>query len=127
MFATRDIAAGDELTLDYQWQRVGITRVVCHCGADNCRAYLGATDEQLQAVPTPPAGEWRAPTEEERTAGHGLDMCFIQVCLPSVAASADSAQRFICPPPRLGRGGRGHMGYQGSCCRCIVDTGLNRL
>ena len=98
VFATRDIAAGDELTLDYQWQRVGITRVVCHCGADNCRAYLGATDEQLTAAAAPPAGTWRAPTEEESKAGHGLDMCFVKLCLPAAAVQESVPTRFLSVP-----------------------------
>jgi len=107
VFATSDIAAGDELTLDYQWQRVGITRVVCHCGADNCRAYLGATDEQLQATAAPPAGSWRAPTAPERTAGHGLDMCFIKVCLPAASAQAAASTRFLPLPSATSAHGDG--------------------
>ena len=37
-FALNDIAAGAELTWDYNY--VNEERVKCYCGASNCRGYL---------------------------------------------------------------------------------------
>ena len=93
VFATADIPAGTELTLDYQWQRVGHNRVPCRCGAPNCRAFLGATEEGLQASvpPAVPPGPFVAPTAAVKQAGHGLDDCFLQVWLPLAAAEAYQA------------------------------------
>lgn len=42
MFALRDIAAGEELTFDYQFQAVGESQRECCCGAATCRRLLGA-------------------------------------------------------------------------------------
>jgi hypothetical protein len=41
VFAIRDIAAGDEITFDYQWSRVGTTRVKCHCSTPKCQGFIG--------------------------------------------------------------------------------------
>jgi hypothetical protein len=40
IFSTKDIAAGEEITYDYQFFTSEET--ACRCGAANCRGYLGA-------------------------------------------------------------------------------------
>lgn len=41
-FSKRDIAAGEEITFDYQFQRFGKEAQHCYCGAENCRGWIGA-------------------------------------------------------------------------------------
>lgn len=38
-FATRDIAPGEELTIDYRFDK-DVERVLCRCGAKNCRGTI---------------------------------------------------------------------------------------
>ena len=49
-FATRDIAKGEELTIDYQWIRVGSKTERCHCGSLSCRGFLGATGDDAESI-----------------------------------------------------------------------------
>ncbi|KAH3760245.1 histone-lysine N-methyltransferase ASHH2 [Pelomyxa schiedti] len=42
IFAMQYIPAGSELTFDYQFERIGVCKQACRCGAANCRGYLGA-------------------------------------------------------------------------------------
>ncbi|TGZ75277.1 hypothetical protein CRM22_000473 [Opisthorchis felineus] len=42
LFAVRDIAAGEELTFDYNFVALGQERLNCRCGAENCTGFLGA-------------------------------------------------------------------------------------
>lgn len=42
IFALKDLKIGDELTFDYRFERFGGKKEKCHCGAKNCRGYLGA-------------------------------------------------------------------------------------
>jgi histone-lysine N-methyltransferase SETD2 len=42
IFALRDISAGEEITFDYQFERLGQKKQPCLCGEPNCRGYLGA-------------------------------------------------------------------------------------
>jgi histone-lysine N-methyltransferase NSD1 len=41
IFAQTDIAAGTELTFDYQFERLGSGKQKCLCGTKSCRGYLG--------------------------------------------------------------------------------------
>ncbi|CAH2229034.1 jg21009 [Pararge aegeria aegeria] len=41
-FSKRDIAVGEEITFDYQFQRFGKVAQRCYCGAENCRGWIGA-------------------------------------------------------------------------------------
>jgi hypothetical protein len=49
MRATRPIQAGDEITIDYQWQRP--SPIPCSCGSDPCTGNIGLTYTVLD-VPT---------------------------------------------------------------------------
>ncbi|XP_055520671.1 histone-lysine N-methyltransferase SETD2 isoform X2 [Leucoraja erinacea] len=40
-FTTKTVAAGAELTFDYQFQRYGKEAQKCFCGSANCRGYIG--------------------------------------------------------------------------------------
>lgn len=48
IFACRDIAAGEEITYDYQYTAFTEDRWRCQCGAANCRGYLGANRKEAQ-------------------------------------------------------------------------------
>ena len=45
IFANRDILEGEELTFDYQFERVGNTTMPCFCGSPKCRKVLGKNKE----------------------------------------------------------------------------------
>uniref|UniRef100_A0A1B0CJ95 [histone H3]-lysine(36) N-trimethyltransferase n=2 Tax=Lutzomyia longipalpis TaxID=7200 RepID=A0A1B0CJ95_LUTLO len=78
-FATRDIAPGEEITFDYQYQRYGKEAQRCYCEAENCRGWIGeepdsseeeedddedADDEESEAEVSPEeATEEKAPIE----------------------------------------------------------------
>jgi len=56
--ARRDIAAGEELTLDYAFDPVAPEwRMECHCGSTLCRGVVTGN-------------EWQLPVSQERYAGH---------------------------------------------------------
>ena len=56
--ARRDIAAGEELTLDYAlFSSAPEWRMECHCGSALCRRVVTGND-------------WRLPELQERYAGH---------------------------------------------------------
>jgi len=42
-FSKRPIAANEELTFDYQFQKVGKEQQKCYCGSEKCRGYLGVS------------------------------------------------------------------------------------
>ena len=42
-FSKRPIAANEELTFDYQFQKVGKIQQKCYCGSEKCRGYLGVS------------------------------------------------------------------------------------
>lgn len=42
LFAKRDIDKWQEISFDYQFQRFGVKKQRCYCGASNCRGFLGA-------------------------------------------------------------------------------------
>ncbi len=42
-FSKRPIAANEELTFDYQFQKVGKVQQKCYCGSEKCRGYLGVS------------------------------------------------------------------------------------
>lgn len=41
-FAKRDIAKGEDLTFDYQFERTGNVAQRCLCGASNCSGWIGS-------------------------------------------------------------------------------------
>lgn len=43
LWATRDVKAGDELTIDYGWKAADPIR--CHCGSAKCRGWIVAEKE----------------------------------------------------------------------------------
>ncbi|XP_035217544.1 probable histone-lysine N-methyltransferase CG1716, partial [Stegodyphus dumicola] len=45
VFAKRSMSAGEELTLDYQFQRYGREAQKCYCGSDNCSGYIGGAKQ----------------------------------------------------------------------------------
>eukprot|EP00045_Choanoeca_perplexa_P014811 m.176632 g.176632 ORF g.176632 m.176632 type:complete len:728 (-) comp16802_c0_seq3:1012-3195(-) len=45
-FAIKDIAAGEEITFDYQYERYGEQAQACYCGSSKCRGTLGKKREQ---------------------------------------------------------------------------------
>jgi hypothetical protein len=45
-FAKRDIARGEDLTFDYQFERSGNIAQKCLCGAAKCRGWIGAKKER---------------------------------------------------------------------------------
>ena len=49
-FALKNIAKGEELTFDYQFERFGNAKHPCFCGSENCRKYLGAEKQSSIAV-----------------------------------------------------------------------------
>lgn len=54
IFAIKDLEVGDEITFDYNFQRVGKEKQPCHCKATNCRGFLG---EKKKKTPTTAAKE----------------------------------------------------------------------
>ncbi|GAB4814631.1 hypothetical protein N2152v2_001677 [Parachlorella kessleri] len=50
LFAIRDVAAGEELTFDYNFERYGDKPMKCLCGSKNCRGIIGGTQEGVQNV-----------------------------------------------------------------------------
>ena len=48
MFARKDIAAGTELTFNYQLECKGDEKTACHCGADICSGFLGERAKSLK-------------------------------------------------------------------------------
>ncbi|KAL5559687.1 hypothetical protein UlMin_035898 [Ulmus minor] len=74
LFALRDIKKGEEVTFDYNYERVfGAAAKKCYCGSPQCRGYIGGdphnsevvvysdSDEEYSEVVTPPED---AETEE---------------------------------------------------------------
>lgn len=45
-FATKDIAVGEELQFDYNFERYGDKPTKCHCGAAACRGFIGGTGDR---------------------------------------------------------------------------------
>lgn len=43
----RDIAAGEELTFDYNFVALGQERLNCRCGAPNCTGFLGSSSSSV--------------------------------------------------------------------------------
>ncbi|GAX78574.1 hypothetical protein CEUSTIGMA_g6014.t1, partial [Chlamydomonas eustigma] len=46
LFALKDMAAGDELTFDYNFERYGDKPIRCHCSTKTCRKFIGGTPDQ---------------------------------------------------------------------------------
>jgi len=46
IFAIKDIGPNEELCFNYNFQRFGENAQECHCGAKNCRRWLGRTAEE---------------------------------------------------------------------------------
>lgn len=47
LFANRDIAAGAELTFNYNLDSLGNEKKKCHCGAANCSGFLGVPPKNV--------------------------------------------------------------------------------
>lgn len=45
IFASRNIAANEEITYDYNWHSFGEKRMECFCGSENCRGWVGKSNE----------------------------------------------------------------------------------
>ena len=45
IFAIRDIIPGEEITFDYQFERIGNGAIPCFCGSPKCRHILGKPKE----------------------------------------------------------------------------------
>ena len=42
-FAKRPISLNEELTFDYQFQKLGKVQQKCYCGSEKCRGFLGVS------------------------------------------------------------------------------------
>ena len=83
IFALRDVAAGEELTFDYNFERYGDNPIKCYCGSSKCGGWIGAPktdgeeggprlddDDDYEAEPAPRMLEAdEARIEEEETRG----------------------------------------------------------
>ncbi|CAB3371601.1 Hypothetical predicted protein [Cloeon dipterum] len=49
-FAIKNIAAGEEITFDYQLQRYGKEAQRCYCEAENCRGWIGGDPDKEETV-----------------------------------------------------------------------------
>ena len=47
LFANQDIAAGAELTFNYNLDCLGNEKKKCHCGATNCSGYIGVPPKNV--------------------------------------------------------------------------------
>ncbi|VDD77166.1 unnamed protein product [Mesocestoides corti] len=68
LFAVRDIAAGEELTFNYNFCAHGQEMLNCCCGAETCVGYLGARHESASTAPgssTDLAAAGRTPAGDE--------------------------------------------------------------
>jgi hypothetical protein len=55
-FAIRDIAAGEETTFDYKYERYGDEAALpCFCGAPSCRGEIGGKRDGAAPPPRAPA------------------------------------------------------------------------
>ncbi|ETO18902.1 hypothetical protein RFI_18339 [Reticulomyxa filosa] len=45
-FAQRTIVPGEEITVDYKFERFGGTKQKCHCGAKHCQRFLGVRSKK---------------------------------------------------------------------------------
>ena len=50
LFARKNIAAGAELTFNYQLECKGDEKTACHCGADICSGFLGERAKSLKTM-----------------------------------------------------------------------------
>lgn len=55
IFAKRDIAAGEEITFDYNVDRYGAALQPCYCGAPSCMGYMGGKTQTDAALLLPDA------------------------------------------------------------------------
>ena len=47
LFALSDIANGQELTFDYNFERYGDKPMRCYCGSKRCRKFIGGTQVSI--------------------------------------------------------------------------------
>ena len=52
IFTQRAVSRGEELTIDYKYDRIGLEYQPCYCGADNCAGWIGGKKKQLSAEET---------------------------------------------------------------------------
>lgn len=50
IFATKPIAADEEITFNYNFQRCGTDAQRCLCGAENCLQILGGAEKKTKEV-----------------------------------------------------------------------------
>ena len=48
IFTQRPVRRGEELTIDYKYDRIGLEYQACYCGADNCAKWIGGKKKKLE-------------------------------------------------------------------------------
>jgi hypothetical protein len=87
LFALKDIAAQEELTFDYNFERYGDKPMRCFCGTKKCRKFIGGT--QVGAG------------SEQRGASMGFDAHWVVTCMLSSTPSSCQCSH-ISPPVGMG-------------------------
>jgi histone-lysine N-methyltransferase SETD2 len=74
-FSKRPIAANEELTFDYQFQKVGKVQQKCYCGSEKCRGYLGVStsNNNNQQQQSSPGGAFDHLWDEEESSDNDND------------------------------------------------------
>ncbi|XP_059480678.1 histone-lysine N-methyltransferase SETD2 [Neocloeon triangulifer] len=67
-FSIKDIAAGEEVTFDYQLQRYGKEAQRCYCEATNCRGWIGGDPDKEEKEETVSKKEVRAADKKDKKA-----------------------------------------------------------
>ena len=103
IFAIKDIAKGDELTFDYQFERKGKQKQRCFCGASNCRGFLGEKKKKAKKTSSSSSSgdshnDPTSPTSPTPSAGRGIAAFSFDPSHQSGPSSANSS----CPTSPLG-------------------------
>jgi hypothetical protein len=77
-FADTDIKEGEELTINYGWDRA-MKKMACYCNAPNCTGFLGIKQEEKGSYDAIPLGIFRMSTSQERDMKHDLVNRWVQV------------------------------------------------